>query len=232
MYVCVCVRVCMCVRAACIPGCPLRSMEDEEDSWGADGYSDTGSEFEGEGSEGEGAGGDDDAAVDDELGVVVPDTLVGTYAWAEPVPHPTSFDRNVSALFRLVLVPGVDRVDFEPSIPDVRVCTRGAPLCACRRAEGWLRGLAPTAASTIPNCFPFPHPPLLPYALQVEAALLNTLDDVVARVSEVTSPEHQLLRLLHLAPRRLLPLTDLQSGLPLPDNCASSVARLSAAKCV
>jgi hypothetical protein len=73
-------------------------------------------------------------------------------------------------------------------------------------------------------------PPVL-FKLQVETALLRTLDSVVAHVSEFTSPEHQLLRLLHLSPRALLPLSGLDSSKgEVPANYLSSVLRLDAAR--
>jgi hypothetical protein len=130
---------------------------------------------------------DDVTAQDDlDVAVVVPEHLVGSYGWAEPLPHPVAFDRNTNPLFRLVLVPSAGRVDFEPSVP------------------------------------------------QVEDALLATLENVAVHVSSFTSPEHQLMRLLRLPPRQLLPLRPLVAGDPQPvttsDICASSFARLDAAR--
>ena len=218
---------------------------------------------------------DDDDDFDDggsdadelELGVVVPDQLVGSYGWAEPLPHPTAFDRNTSALFRLVLVPSAGRVDFEPSIAEVGVVLSGGVLVWMLWSRGtWVfacivEAIYPTTKSSprvhrflvlgmssdcvVVNASNFVLSRSLPRSLslsfarifvQVERTLLGTLEDVARRVSSFTSPEHQLLRLLHLSPRPLLPLRAANGSDPVPSVssavCDSSVARLDAARCV
>jgi hypothetical protein len=117
-------------RSAAGPGSGVDRESSDEEEVEDDEFDEDG-EFGEADSEGEGEGEGDDG-LEDELGVVIPDNLMGTYAWAEPVPHPTAFDRNNCSLFRMVLVPGVDRVDFEPSIAAV-----GCVLLLPRNARGF-----------------------------------------------------------------------------------------------